>query len=131
MKTELITKESVDALLAGGKSIATVVGGVTNDLVNEALNLFIFESVMGILKFASVFVIFFIVKKYLDTMIESSEKESDKKVAKAFKVSALVISIVFFTTKSFPHIEQIGKAIYAPKIFLLEKANVLKKLRGE
>ena len=125
--SELIKKETIDAAIEGGKSIAGLMSGIGTDLVNETINLFILEASLGILKFASVFVVFFIVKKYIDTMIASTVEEKDKKVANAFKTSALVLSIVFFTAKSFPHIESIGKALVAPKVFLLEKANQLRK----
>jgi hypothetical protein len=125
--SELITKQTVDAAINGGKSIATVMAGVGNDLINETLNLFILEAALGILKFAAVFVVFFIVKKYISTMIESSTDEKEKQLANAFKTSALVASIIFFTAKSFPHVQDIGKALVAPKVFLLQKANELRK----
>lgn len=125
--SEIITKETVIAAVEGTKSIANVMSGVGTELMNEALNLFIMESVLGILKFGAVFVVFFIVKKYLDLMIESSQDDKSKDRVKAFKTLALVASIIFFTAKSFPHIEQIGKALVSPKIFLLEKANQLRK----
>lgn len=125
--SEIITKETVVAAIEGTKSIANVMSGVGTELMNEALNLFIMESVLGILKFGAVFVVFFIVKKYLDLMIESSQDDKSKDRMKAFKTLALVASIIFFTAKSFPHIEQIGKALVSPKIFLLEKANQLRK----
>lgn len=125
--SEIITKETVVAAVEGTKSIANVMSGVGTELMNEALNLFIMESVLGILKFGAVFVVFFIVKKYLDLMIESSQDDKSKDRVKAFKTLALVASIIFFTAKSFPHIEQIGKALVSPKIFLLEKANQLRK----
>lgn len=125
--SEIITKETVEAAVAGTKSIAGVLAGVGTDLMNESLNLFILQAALGILKFSAVFVVFFIVKKYIDTMIASSSDEKDKKLGQAFKTSALVASIIFFTAKSFPHIEEIGKAMVSPKIFLLEKANQLRK----
>lgn len=125
--SEIITKETVEAAIAGTKSIASVIAGAGTDLMNEALNLFILQAVLGVLKFAAVFVVFFVVKKYIDTMIASSSVEQDTKMYKAFKTSALVASIIFFTAKSFPHIEEIGKALVSPKIFLMEKANELRK----
>jgi hypothetical protein len=124
---QLITKETVDAAINGGKSIAGILSGVGTELINETINLFILEASLGILKFASVFIVFFIVKKYIGTMIESMTDSKDIQRANAFKTSALILSIVFFTAKSFPHIESIGKALVAPKVFLLEKANELRK----
>lgn len=121
MNVTLVDDNSMKNLVDGGKSIAHVMGGTATQLTNEALNLFIIESSLAILKFAVVFVIFFIVKKYCDTMMAASG-DSHKPMFKAFKVTALVLSLIFFTTQSFPHVTSIAKAIVAPHIFLAEKA---------
>lgn len=123
--SELIKKETVEAALKGGESIAKVMAGTANELMNEAIALFIMESSLAILKFAAVFVVFFIVKKYFDTMAEASTEKLG--LFRALKTASLVSAIVFFTAKSFPHITQIGKAMVAPKIFLAEKALELRK----
>jgi hypothetical protein len=125
MSNELITKETVETAIKGAKSVADVMAGVATDLTNEAINLFIMESTLAILKFSAVFVVFFIVKKYFDTMMEADK--SKEGMFKALKTSSLVAAIIFFTACSFPHITQIGKALVAPKIFLMEKANQLRK----
>lgn len=126
MSKELITQEALDTALKGGESIAKVVAGTATELMNEAINLFILESVLGVLKFAAVFVVFYIVKKYCDTMAQAAETTNQSKF-KAFNAASLVAAIIFFTAGSFPHIQQVGKALIAPKIFLLEKANSLRK----
>lgn len=125
MSNELITKETVDAAVNGAKSLADVMTGVGTELANETINLFIMVSVLAVLKFAAVFVVFFIVKKYFDTMLESAPEK--KGMFKALKTSSLVAAIIFFTAQSFPHIAEIGKALVAPKIFLVEKAAALRK----
>lgn len=125
MSNELITKETVDSAIAGAKSITSVVTGAATELTNEAINLFIMESALAVLKFSAVFVVFFIVKKYFDTMTEADKTKEG--MFKALKTSSLVAAIIFFTASSFPHITQIGKAMVAPKIFLLEKAAALRK----
>lgn len=125
MSNELISKETLETAIKGGESIAKVMAGTATELMNEAINLFIMESVLGVLKFSAVFVVFFIVKKYFDTMMEADKKKEG--MFKALKTSALVAAIIFFTASSFPHITQIGKALVAPKIFLAEKANELRK----
>lgn len=126
MSNEIITKETLDTVIKGGESIAKVLSGTATDLMNEAIALFLVDSVLSIVKFAAVFVVFFIVKKYCDVAAEASGERSKQKF-NAFKTSALVASIIFFTASSFPHIRQIGKAMVAPKMFLLEKANELRK----
>lgn len=125
MSKELITKETVDAVVKGTQSIMSVSSGIATDLMNEAVNLFIFESVLAILKFSAVFVVFSIVKKYFDTMSEADKEKAG--LFKALKVSSLVAAIVFFTANSMPHVTEIGKALVAPKIFLAQKAKELIK----
>lgn len=114
----LVTDETLKKLIDGGESVAKVVADPATQLTNEAINLFIIESVLSVLKFSVVFVIFFIVKKYCDAMAG----DKDNKMFKSFKTTALVLSLIFFTTQSFPHITSIAKALVAPKIFLMEKA---------
>lgn len=125
----LITEETVKVFMAGAESVAKVTAGVSTELMNEAVNLFVVESVLHILKFASVFVVFFIVKKYLDVMMETNKEKEG--LFKALKTSALVLSIIFFTTQSFPHLIEMSKALVAPKIFLLEKGAQLVKPVGK
>lgn len=125
----LITEETVKVFVTGAESVAKVTAGVSAELMNEAVNLFVVESVLNILKFASVFVVFFIVKKYLDVMMETNKEKEG--LFKALKTSALVLSIIFFTTQSFPHLIEMSKALVAPKIFLLEKGAALIKPMGK
>lgn len=116
----LVTQETLNKLIQGGENIAKVASGTATELTNEAINLFIVSSLLSILKFSVVFVIFFIVKKYCDTIAAASETK-DRGLFKAFKTTALVLSLVFFTCKSFPYITDVAKAVVAPKIFLMEK----------
>lgn len=120
----IVTDETLKKLIDGGESVAKVVAGSATALTNEAINLFIIESVLSVLKFSVVFVIFFIVKKYCDAM---AGDEKNNKMFKSFKTTALVLSLIFFTTQSFPHITSIAKALVAPKIFLMEKAAAMVK----
>jgi hypothetical protein len=121
----LVTQETLNKVIQGGENIAKVAMGSATELTNEAINLFIVSALLSVLKFSVVFVIFFIVKKYCDTMASASEKE--KGLFKAFKTTALVLSLVFFTCKSFPYITDIAKALVAPKIFLMEKTAEIAK----
>lgn len=116
----IITQETLNKLLNGSENLVKVASGAATELTNEAINLFIVSSFLSVLKFSVVFVIFFIVKKYCDTMAVASEK-NQQGLFKAFKTTALVLSLVFFTCKSFPYITDIAKALVAPKIFLMEK----------
>lgn len=122
-----ITKEVLQGLLQGGENVAKVAVGTAKDLTNEAINLFIIDSLLSILKFSVVFIIFYIVKRYCEAMSTDATPQS-KNVIKAFKTTALVLSLIFFTTQSFPHLQVITKALVAPKIFLIEKtADFVKK----
>lgn len=115
----LVSEEVIKQFVQGAESVVKVTAGVSAELINEAINLFIIESALQILKFSAVFVVFYIIKRYLDVMMEANSK--DVNMFKAFKTCALVGSIIFFTAQSFPHIISMSKAIVAPKIFLMEK----------
>lgn len=121
----LVSEEMMKELVKGAESIGKVSSGMANDLMNEAINLFIIEGVLSILKFSVVFVIFLIVKKYLDTMAEMYKERIG--MFKAFKTTALVMALVYFSVNSFPHIMSISKALVAPKIYLMEKTKEMVK----
>lgn len=110
-----------EKLLEGMKGMMELAGKGATDLMDEALNLFIVLSILDILKFASVFVVFFIVKKYLDTVKSASDSEKTKRLAHSAQVAGLILSIIFFVSHSYSGAVSITKALVAPKIFLMEK----------
>lgn len=114
----MVTAAQLDKLKAGAENIGQVAVGAAEKLSAEAINLFIVQSALNVLKFLSVFIIFYMVKKYLDFL--QSAGWNEKKV-RALNLSALIIAITFFVTQSFPHLMEISKALIAPNIFLLEK----------
>jgi len=120
-----INEETLQTLLTGAEGVAKVVSGTTAVLINEAINWYILSGLLAILKFASVFVIFYIVKRYIDLV----EDTLGTATTKAFKTTLLIISLAFFTIKSYPHIESITKAMVAPKLFILEKGQELLQKR--
>lgn len=81
----LVTQDTLDKLIKGGENVAKVAMGSATELTNEAINLFIVSALLAILKFSVAFIIFFIVKKYCDTMAVASDKE--KGLFKAFKTT--------------------------------------------
>ena len=113
-----VTSGTVQSLIDGGKSVAQVATGATNQLTAEAINLFIVQGCLSVLKFSVVFIIFYMVKKYLEFLQGAGMEE--KKV-KALKLGTLILSITFFTTQSYPHLMQITEALVAPNVFLLKK----------
>jgi hypothetical protein len=128
---EIITEDTMRQLIEGAKNVATIAtsttkgtvataSNVSNTLMTEAINLFIVDSILQVLKFSAVFIVFLIIKKYIDTMMEMYKDKVG--MFKAFKTCALIASIAFFTSQSFPHITSIAKCLVAPKIFLMEKA---------
>lgn len=117
----LITPEMMDHVIKGGQNLATVAAGSASELTSEAINLFIIDSALSIAKFAVVFVIFYIVKRYCDMLVADAPKENQK-LFKAFKTTALILSLIYFSSMSFPHLQVITKALVAPKIFLMERA---------
>lgn len=124
----VVTPEMMNKIIVGGESIAKTALGSASELSSEAINLFIVDSCLSVLKFSVVFIIFYIVKKYCDA-IASETDVANKPVLKAFKTTAFILSLIFFTTYSFPHLQTIAKALVAPKIFLMEKtAEVVKSV---
>lgn len=124
----MVTKENVENLARGVKNVAEVTTGAASQLTAEAINLFIIESSLQVLKFASVFIIFYMVKRFIDFLKDSGFSVTK---SRALKLSLLILSIVFFTTQTTPHLTEIAKALVAPNIFLAEKgAAYLEKLRG-
>lgn len=122
-----VTNETMQAILAGGESLAKVAAGTATELTSEAINLFIIDSALSILKFSVVFIVFYIVKRYCEALVVDAKDET-KNLIKALKTTALILSLVFFTTSSFPHLQVITKALVAPKIFLMERtAEFMKK----
>lgn len=122
---QLITKETVAAAVAGVKGMSELAKQGATTLTDETIKLYIFYGVVGILKAAVAFIVFGIVWKYLDVLVRSEALKDG--VAKSLKTSALVISIVYFTAMSMPHILDLGKAIVAPNLFLAEKGIALLK----
>lgn len=122
-----ISPETMQTIINGGENLAKVAAGSASELTSEAINLFIVDSLLSILKFSVVFIVFYIVKRYCDALAVDAKDET-KNFIKALKTTALVLSLVFFTTESFPHLQVITKSLVAPKIFLLEKtAELVKK----
>lgn len=122
---QLITKETVDATVAGVKGMSELGKQGVTTLTDETIKLYIFYGVVGILKAAVAFIVFGIVWKYLDVLTKSENLKDG--VAKAMKTSALIISIVYFTAVSVPHVLDLGKAVVAPNLFLAEKGLELVK----
>lgn len=121
----MITKEQVQPFIDGAKSVVDVTAGMTTELIAEAINLFILEGVLSVLKFAAVFIIYAIIRKYLTAL--PAEMEQAKRAGLTITLCG---SIIFFTVKSYPHLVDISKAMVAPKIFLIEKGAQLIR-RGE
>lgn len=115
-------EETVTQMVSGAKSVAEVMSGAATTLTTEAINLFIFEALLGVVQAATVFILFFIVKKFLDTMHSVCETDKGKRGYKTASIVALIGSIVYFAAVSMPHLKDIGKAMIAPNLFLAEKA---------
>lgn len=122
----IITEETINKVIAGSKGMAELAKQGTTTLTNETINLYIFYGIVGVLKAAVAFLIFAIVWKYLTVL--SKAEVLNVHITKALKTCSLIITVVYFAAVSTPHILDIGKAVVAPNLFLLEKgADLLKK----
>lgn len=110
-----------EAVLEGMKGVLELATKGTTHLMDEALNLFIVLSVLDILKFGVVFVIFFVVKKYLGAISDASESDKTKRMVKSAQVAGFILSLVFFVGHSYGAVVNIAKIMVAPNIFLMEK----------
>lgn len=113
-----VTPQQLETLEKGAKSVADTMLTGANQLTSEAINLFIVQGCLNVLKFASVFILFYMVKKYLEFLKSAGMSEAKVRAA---NLVALIISLTFFTTQSFPHLMSITEAIVAPNVFLLKK----------
>ncbi len=118
---ELIKKETIEAaakMIEQTTDLATKASAV---IIDETIKLHIFLGILGVLKAAVVFIIFYVVFKY----IKSLQIESN--IAKSMKTTALIASLIYFTFHAVPHLADIGKAVVAPNLFLIEKGvNLIK-----
>lgn len=110
--------ENVLKGIQGALELATK--GGTN-LMDEAIRLFIMLSILDILKFTAVVVVFYIVKRFIDGMMAAENSERAKNIWKSVKMSLLVASITFFTVHSYTGLVNLTKVLVAPRIFPLEK----------
>lgn len=121
--SQIITEETLNTVVAGTKGMAEILKAGATTLTDETIKLYIFYGIMGVLKALAVFVVFGIVVKFLSTVDKANESPS--KMIKGMKTTALILSIVYFTANSMPHLLDIGKAMVAPNLFLMEKSAAL------
>lgn len=124
----VVTEGLVKSLGVGAKQVVdSSISGV-NKLTSEAINLFIFQGLIHILYWCTIFVLFYIVKKYVDFLQLGGMAE---KKARAIKTCMLIISLSFFATQTMPHLMSITEAIVAPNIYVLKKgAEFAKDFQG-
>lgn len=115
---QLVSSELLKSLGTGAKQVLdSSVSGV-NKLTTEAVNLFIFKGLISILYYAVIFIVFYIVKRYIDFLQEAG---MDEKKSRALKTSALIITLAFFATQTMPHMMSIAEAVVAPNVFIAKK----------
>lgn len=125
---QVVSSELLKSLGTGAKQVVdSSISGV-NKLTTEAINLFIFKGLINILYFSVIFIVFYIVKRYIDFLHEAG---MDIKKSKALKTSALILTLVFFATQTMPHMMSIAEAIVAPNVFIMKKgAEFYKEVNG-
>lgn len=112
-----MTEQMLELLKNGGAGMMELAKTGSTVLVDEVIRLYIFFGIMGVLKASVVFIILFVLNKFLTTI----QDVDNIRFVKAGKVSLLVLSMVYFTMNAFPHLSDMGKALVAPNLFLIEK----------
>lgn len=110
-----------EELFAGIKGVMELAGKGTTQLMDEALNLFIVLSILDILKFGVVFVVFFVVKKYLSIISDANEDPKTKRLTRSAQTASFILALVFFVAHSYGAVVNVAKIMVAPNIFLIEK----------
>lgn len=90
--------------------------GLALEIINEAMNLYLVLSVLSAMKYLVIFVLYFIIRKYLNSLPSTYEQ-----VKKVSHTSILVVSLFTFVWFTYPHFETISRVLVAPKLFLLTK----------
>lgn len=117
-------------VLQGAQGLLELAKNGATELVDEAIRLFMVLAVLDILKFASIFVMFYIVKKFLDTISSAADNEKTKRLVYSAKTLSLILSIWFFVAHSYGGLVELAKLTVAPNLVLMEKGyNVVKEIK--
>lgn len=115
-------------LLEGSSQLLQLAAKGGGVLMDEAIKLLIFMCVLNVLKTASVFIVLYIINRYL-TFLDASNK-SLKPYVKLAKTVSLIVSIMYFVVHSFPSLVELGKVTVAPNLYLVEKGiTLIKKIK--
>jgi len=117
----IITEQTLQVLKSGLTGMGELAKAGSTTLVDEVVKLYIFFGIVGILKAAAVFIVMGVVWKFLNVLEKSDSEGKNTTMTKSLKTATLIISIVYFTSQSIPHVLSIGKAVVAPNLFLVEK----------
>lgn len=122
-----MNEELARKLIELGESGIKLASGQVQPMLQEALNYFIFESILGIIKSLAYILIPMLIIKLLGTLKSyySTEEKKDQNIL-AFLGFArgvcLVVSLLLILNVGLGDAKRIGKILIAPRIFLLEEA---------
>ena len=122
--SEPVNEKMIESALKSTEGMAQLLATGSTTLMAETVNLYLFMAILGVIQCAVVFVVFYVLNKYLNTLDKASQLDEaplNKRVVSALKTSGLILSVSLFTVYSLPHIEQIGKVLVAPNLFIAEK----------
>lgn len=117
-----MNEQFVNLILQHGQKYSEATKGLAVELINEAVNLYLFLGLLSILKYGAVFLLYAIIRKYLLSLPKDQEQ-----VRKIGLTSVLLVSIFSFVMFSYPHFETVAKVIVAPKLFIAVKGAELFK----
>lgn len=111
-----MNEQVVNMVLQLTKDYSEATKGLASSLIDEAVRLYLFIGILAVLKYAAIFVLYAIIRKYLLTLPKEHEN-----VRKAGLTTILLVSLFSFVMFSYPHFEGIVKVLVAPKIFIATK----------
>jgi hypothetical protein len=120
-----MNSETIEKVLKGAESVAHVTAQLGSELLSEAINFYIFLGILQVLKAACVFLLLYLANRMLSFL------EDEYKVAKIIGRTVLsCAALAWFFSHSFEPVANVGKAIIAPRVFLLEKSKELLEGHG-
>jgi hypothetical protein len=128
---QIVTQEMAQRILSMVEAGATGVTSEFKDILNELINYMIFVEVLSVAKYFLGLIIAGLIFRSFSMFILAEENESKKNVIRGYR--NLIVSFITITTiyMSYSSLLNVGKVLFAPKIYMIEKAiEKVKEIQG-